>query len=721
MFLAAGAGLTFWAGLALFSVFMFYDDEGYVLTSLKNYAEHGQLYGQVYTQYGPFPFVFFHALHALGLPFTHIGGRLVTLACWAGTAVACGALTWRATRSLPTGLAVLAGTFPFLWIMSNESTHPGGLITLLVAANAALGWYAIDRGRLRSWAFLTGCAGAAVALSKINLGAFLVLSAVAWLGWHAASAQLRRWAPVVIAAGGMVIPLLLMRPLLDREWVQTFALLVAGAAVSAALVMPRTAAPLAGRALLGWGLAGAALISAVAILPVLARGTSAWEMIEGVLLNPLRHPVAFNVRFLWPPFSQALAVVSLLGAIAAIPLARRAPRAVDGAVAALRLVTGAGLAVALLGFPDVSPDRLVFAYGTQVLWLFLWPLTDRPAATRAAYGWVACLWLGQYLHAFPVAGSQIAWGTFLALPLAAIGGHEAMQWLGSHLARSRPLWSRPMALLARGTLVVIAAVLALRFTALGDRYRSGSDLGLPGAEIIRLPTESVALFRLLTVNATAHGDMLLAEPGIFSLNLWSGLPTPTLANATHWFSLLSPSQQQAIIQALEAHPRACIIKHRYHIEFLTRWGFAPKGPLHDYLAANYETAFSLDDFDFCVRRGRQIEPLHLGRFELHGDESGVPNTALRLRLQVTEPITVAQVTLTAPQVPNASALVLDARNATAAVAPDQPAAWPLQLAPGEADLTFRYDRFAVPRPFLGGLITFYGPDGSVVALARLHL
>ena len=27
--------------------------------------------------------------------------------------------------------------------------------------------------------------------------------------------------------------------------------------------------------------------------------------------------------------------------------------------------------------------------------------------------------LGQYLHTFPVAGSQIAWGTFLALPLVA--------------------------------------------------------------------------------------------------------------------------------------------------------------------------------------------------------------------------------------------------------------------------------------------------------------
>ena len=33
---------------------MAYDDEGYVLVSLKNYSAHGGLYASVYSQYGPF-------------------------------------------------------------------------------------------------------------------------------------------------------------------------------------------------------------------------------------------------------------------------------------------------------------------------------------------------------------------------------------------------------------------------------------------------------------------------------------------------------------------------------------------------------------------------------------------------------------------------------------------------------------------------------------------
>ena len=68
----------------LFSTFMLYDDEGYVLLSLRNFSEHGHLYGGVYTQYGPLPYVLYDLLHRLGLPFTHTAGRCLTLAAWSG-------------------------------------------------------------------------------------------------------------------------------------------------------------------------------------------------------------------------------------------------------------------------------------------------------------------------------------------------------------------------------------------------------------------------------------------------------------------------------------------------------------------------------------------------------------------------------------------------------------------------------------------------------------
>lgn len=721
--------LSFIAAMAMFSAFMFYDDEGYVLISLRNYAAHGGLYREVYTQYGPFPFVLYHLLGECGLPFTHIAGRLVTLSAWIGAALACAAVVWQATRSFFTCLPVLAGAFVYLWIMISEPTHPGSLIALLVAVAAALGYRWIAREHRVAWAGLAGLVAGALVLTKINVGAFVVLAALAWIWLHHESPGPRRWAPALVAAAGILLPLALMRPMLAMGWVQSYALIFACAAVAAALVTARQATPQASWRMLGWSVAGGLAVAAIVLVPVMLRGTSFREIIEGVLLNPLKQPAAFNLRYVWPAGSATLAIVSLLLCLAAIIMSRTADHAVAVAVAALRLIAAAGLACALLDFPNTSPDRMVFGYGVPWLWLFLWPLPGGQATARPALAWVGWLWLGQVLHAFPVAGSQIAWGTFLALPLAAIGAHDALHWLlGRHPAAFR-LSPRAIAWLGRGLLAALTLALAWRFSSLGNRYREGSDLNLPGAEIMRLPSESSALFRALAVNAAAHGDMLFSEPGMFSLNLWSGLPTPTLANTTHWFSLLNQPRQQAIIRALEAHPRACVIVQRDHMAFLTKRSFAPAGVLHDYIAEHFTPAFTLDDFDFCVRKGRRIEPLLLGELALTADQPGRENTVLRLRLHSPHELAVARVELTAPRMRDSEPLVFGAQNARAELTPTdqegtptgptQTVSWPFRFT-GTATIAIHFDRFAQPRPYAGGLIRLRGPDQAEVALARLR-
>src|SRR3954466_10422897 len=113
----AAAALTVAAAGMMFSTFMLYDDEGYVLLTLRNFIGHGGLYRDVYSQYGPFPYVFYSVLHLFGVPITHLAGRLVTLSAWFGTALCATALVWRTTRDLALSLAILAGTFVYLWIM----------------------------------------------------------------------------------------------------------------------------------------------------------------------------------------------------------------------------------------------------------------------------------------------------------------------------------------------------------------------------------------------------------------------------------------------------------------------------------------------------------------------------------------------------------------------------------------------------------------------------
>ena len=113
----------------LFTQFMVYDDEGYVLWSLHNYFQDGGLYTNVYSQYGPFLYAFYHAIHALfGITFDNETGRLLTLSYWLAATGLAGVFTWKQTRSTFATLTAIALTFGSLLVMINEPIHPGGCL-----------------------------------------------------------------------------------------------------------------------------------------------------------------------------------------------------------------------------------------------------------------------------------------------------------------------------------------------------------------------------------------------------------------------------------------------------------------------------------------------------------------------------------------------------------------------------------------------------------------
>src|SRR6266436_2568487 len=82
-------------GCALFllrSRFMWYDDEGFMLMTLREYLEGRPLYTGIYTEYGPFYYVVIGGLLSVARwPVSHDVGRWLTLGCWLATA---GAWAW---------------------------------------------------------------------------------------------------------------------------------------------------------------------------------------------------------------------------------------------------------------------------------------------------------------------------------------------------------------------------------------------------------------------------------------------------------------------------------------------------------------------------------------------------------------------------------------------------------------------------------------------------
>src|SRR4051812_11760919 len=144
-----GCALLATGYLLMTTTFMLYDDEGFVLVSLRNYLAGLPLYDEVFSQYGPWPYVYHQVITTLGghAPLTHTLGRAITLAHWVAMALLCGGGAWRLTRSQAAAAATAIITFGLTWQMVAEPSHPGSHISLLVALAGLLVTFLPDTKR----------------------------------------------------------------------------------------------------------------------------------------------------------------------------------------------------------------------------------------------------------------------------------------------------------------------------------------------------------------------------------------------------------------------------------------------------------------------------------------------------------------------------------------------------------------------------------------------
>lgn len=151
--LAAALGLTAcYAYYVAFSSFASYDDEGFLDLSLRHFIQGRPLYDEVFTQYGPFYYLFNGAVFQLvGVPVDNDSMRLLVIGVWLMCAAAAALCTLRLTGSVVLAVAALAVTGVHLGVLANEPGHPQALSILFVillptaaafSANAAARWSA---------------------------------------------------------------------------------------------------------------------------------------------------------------------------------------------------------------------------------------------------------------------------------------------------------------------------------------------------------------------------------------------------------------------------------------------------------------------------------------------------------------------------------------------------------------------------------------------------
>lgn len=629
--------------LLVITTFMLYDDEGYVLLTQINHLRGLPLYDAVFTQYGPAPYLYMAALHQLlGLPLTHVAGRALTVLHWVAVSICCGLVAWRLSRAYWTAVFTAVITFGYLWQMTSEPGHPGGFIVLLNAAGTWLAVEGLQRRRPAVSAAILGVIGALLFLTKINVGVF-------WLCAIGAFALLATPVPggrLLAAAGMAVLPFGLMYSQLSQGWVFSFALIFAlSAAITCAIVGGAMTSRLSWRF---WRTAAGAFLVVLfaAVAATLAHGTSPQGLIEGVLLSPLRMSVNFSVALRWPWPSWLLLAAGLgLPAAAMLVHAPIVRARLHELIAVARL--GAFILFlfhlrAWLTFDGVN-GMMILSLQLAPLFLLPLPAAGQKADLSPSRGLLALLGVSSVLHAYPVAGSQMGWATFLLLPLYVVGLNEAVERIA---ARLPPLFSRRL-IPAVGALALVAAGLQLYL--LGDtgwqRYRTSESLGLPGAEGLRIPENLRSELRILTWNAGIHADVLFSRPGMYSFNIWSGAPAPTLRNATHWFWLLTPREQQAIIDRLQAASRSAIITCQSLNELNERLKVPSFGPLDGYLAQNYRLLFSLIDYEFWVPRDSNAVPFFTAETLEHAADNTTTHDRYLLVVNVAADTEIAEILL----------------------------------------------------------------------------
>lgn len=571
----AAALLPFVLAIA-FTGIEFFDDEGTLLAPFHILQNGHRLYDDVFTLYGPFYNALYGLLYGpLGLPVSHTAGRLLFVVLYLAWNAAFAWLCLRLTGSRLLMVATMALGVLWLRDLAHSPGHPEELCLLLLAVLLILVARFEAQGRTADLA-LIGATIAALALVKVNLGAFAFLAVGLALATRLRPGRLETLGIGALAALLLALPIVLPWPMFGTGWARTlslFALLSIAAALAATLRPPAGTLTFGHAAIAA---AGGLAVLAATLAAVLAAGSTPMGVLNGTILQNLDFIRRWNI----PADLGAKALLAAALALALALLHRAAPsrprwaETLDLTVLALKI----GF-VAMAAFALHRPDL-----GLRALVPFCWLIAiPGPASTlpmtRAA---IALLGATMALYIFPVAGHQTVIAAALPVVMVPLLVHDiaaALDRRGATAARIAALAPR----LAAAALLLFAATATMRAA---TTHAAQEPLGLPGTTLIRVPPAQAAELRW-AVARLADCNAVYSLPGMPSFTLWhpGPLPTPLLWNGLPTF--MTEAQQHRIVADLAAHPGLCILHDARLADFFRRQGEDPNAPLLAYVAREF--------------------------------------------------------------------------------------------------------------------------------------
>lgn len=593
--LTIAAGAVWIVSRRAFWDFHSYDDEGYMLTSLIEFVRRGGLYTSTFSQYGPFFFFAQQMLHSvLHLPLTEDGARALTLLEWLLAGGLFSAFVYRTTRQLLLCSVAFLSALMMMQTLVWEPGHPQELIVTLIAISLFASTFIGERFSVWASAVLGAC-GALLPLTKINVGLFFLEAVVLSLVFTMAAGRLRRNLLIICSVGALAIPATLMRAYL-QSWALPLCLL---ATVCTALVLlagwrvkaktqPRRNAELVGL------VSGFVLCAVVVLGASLKSGVSAAVLFKGIILEPLHHPHVFFIPLPFPAHHLALAGIPLAIGVGWL----LAVRHIRGAI--LRCLPFVEISAGLIGLV-VAPAH---AYVSAFVLPPLLPLALFVPGTSGRKGlfwrsFLVTILAFEFLQVYPVAGSQLR---IAFAPIAAWACVLIYDGFADAPFAERVLnWFRitPLRLVAG----LAAAILVLSLPEAGFHLHApGPPLPFPGASRIHVDPKEARTYTQLVRAIRENCDSLWSMPGMFSLNLWSGVPTPDGYNMTGWMESFPLSMQQAVLDDLLKSSRPCIVENTELLRWWMPMGDAAlaRSPIARYVQRQTYQVFAVADYSLRV-------------------------------------------------------------------------------------------------------------------------
>jgi hypothetical protein len=209
------------------------------------------------------------------------------------------------------------------------------------------------------------------------------------------------------------------------------------------------------------------------------------------------------------------------------------------------------------------------------------------------------------LQVYPVAGTQEWLAAVMLVPVGAVSFNDGLRQL-----RALGLTTRSESLLTisrslpRGAVVVNVAVWGLFVYLSGVTYTSGRPLGLPGTELMRLPSVQVAALQSLASATDRDCTTLITLPRMESLNLWTekaGLAS-LYSDVGIWVFSLDAAKQQSIVNQLSGLQGVCVVRSEAVLSFEAEGRPVPRRPLVEYIDTAFQSAGTFGVYELLVSR-----------------------------------------------------------------------------------------------------------------------